>query len=104
MMQGTWLSHIAYILYPYPGHEWDLASHPQMMVITTIFTAHLAAILIFFLILNGLLSMRVKSMNSNTVYQLLKDEEANTGANLKNPARNGQVNKSLMEDESDDEL
>ncbi|XP_035696824.1 transmembrane protein 45B-like [Branchiostoma floridae] len=48
LQQGTWFWQIAFILYsPFPGHDWDLDSHENMMFVSMAFCWHLLGVLLF---------------------------------------------------------
>ena len=57
MLQGTWFYQIAFILYPPSGYfqKWNFEDHDQMMLVTSLFAAHLVFILLFEFILGVLI-------------------------------------------------
>ena len=63
MLQGTWFYQIAFILYPPSSgyfQHWNFEDHGQMMLVTSLFAAHLAFILLFEFFL-GVLIYKVSS-------------------------------------------
>ncbi|CAG7718570.1 unnamed protein product [Allacma fusca] len=77
LLQGTWFFQIGFILYPPIGENWDEEDHDQMMVITLIFTWHVAALLATMTGLGIIIYLRVKSLkDSLSSYQLVETKES----------------------------
>lgn len=69
--QGTWFYQIGLVLYPPSGAEWDQESHPQMMIVTLLFTWHNATIFVLMTLAGGLVYLRVKALPPSTLYHSL---------------------------------
>lgn len=52
ILQGTWFYQIGFVLYPPFGMQhWDLTNHEQLMIMSLVFTLHLAAVFVLMTIL-----------------------------------------------------
>ncbi|KAI1288383.1 Transmembrane protein 45B [Halotydeus destructor] len=73
---GTWLMHVGFILYsPLPGAvKWADHDHVQLMLVTAIFTAHIAVNLVFIAVAGFLTHMMVKNRNQNGDYNAVYRE------------------------------
>jgi hypothetical protein len=77
LLQGTWFFQIGFILYPPIGDQWDEEDHEQMMVITLIFTWHLAALLATMTGIGMIIYARVQNLQETlSSYQLVETKEA----------------------------
>ncbi|KAF2343854.1 Protein of unknown function DUF716 (TMEM45), partial [Trinorchestia longiramus] len=105
IVQGTWFCHVGFILYPLPGmSSWDLENHSQMTVVTTLFTVHLAVILVFLMILGFLINFRVRLMNKTTVQRVMNSLNfGHEGIVMKNSNGNDELSRAIIT-ESEEEL
>lgn len=61
LTQGTWFCQVGFILYPPVGMaKWDVNDHEQMMVVTLVFTWHLAVNMVLMLAIGGVVCLYMK--------------------------------------------
>lgn len=76
LLQGTWFYQVGFILYPPIGEKWDVDSHPQMMVVTLMFTWHMAALVALMGTLGVLIYIRVQNVQGpGPAYQMVETQE-----------------------------
>lgn len=64
---GSWMIQVAFILYdPWPSSDpWDGTNHDHLMMITTLFTVHMAAWLTFFMLWAAVIMNRKSSLRES---------------------------------------
>ncbi|XP_019641381.1 PREDICTED: transmembrane protein 45B-like [Branchiostoma belcheri] len=89
LLQGTWFWQVGWILYPpFPGHEWDLESHENMMFVSMAFCWHILGILLFM------------SVVYTVVYHIYQAKEKQRGTELEL----GPLSSHMLQAHSDSEL
>ncbi|XP_019641382.1 PREDICTED: transmembrane protein 45B-like [Branchiostoma belcheri] len=89
LVQGTWFWQVGWILYPpFPGHEWDLESHENMMFVSTAFCWHILGILLFMCVVY------------TVVYHIYQAKEKQRGTELEL----GPLSSHMLQAHSDSEL
>ncbi|XP_019641397.1 PREDICTED: transmembrane protein 45B-like [Branchiostoma belcheri] len=89
MLQGTWLWQAGFILFPpFPGHEWDLESHENMMFVSMAFCWHILGILLFMCVVY------------TVVYHIYQAKEKQRGTELEL----GPLSSHMLQTHSDSEL
>lgn len=108
-MQGTWFCQVGFILYPpFPGMQhWDLKNHEQMMVVTLIYTWHLAVNFVAMLVVGAAVWVYMRSCNQLDAvnYHIISTETTILPTTVKMNGINGHVNSEsleLLESDSDD--
>ncbi|CAL8071710.1 unnamed protein product [Orchesella dallaii] len=78
-LQGTWFYQVGFILYPPIGEKWDQDDHTQMMIVTLIFTWHMAAAFATMFGMGTLIWLRVQNLpGSTSMYQMVDTNEPQT--------------------------
>ncbi|XP_078670442.1 transmembrane protein 45B-like isoform X3 [Branchiostoma floridae x Branchiostoma belcheri] len=89
LVQGTWFWQVGWILYPpFPGHEWDLESHENMMFVSMAFCWHILGILLFMCVVY------------TVVYHIYQAKEKQRGTELEL----GPLSSHMLQAHSDSEL
>ncbi|XP_066277220.1 transmembrane protein 45B-like [Branchiostoma lanceolatum] len=89
MLQGTWLWQAGFILYPpFPGHEWDLENHENMMFVSMAFCWHILGILLFMCVVY------------TVVYHIYQAKEKQLGTDLEL----GPLSSHMLQTHSDSDL
>ncbi|XP_078577869.1 transmembrane protein 45B-like [Branchiostoma floridae x Branchiostoma japonicum] len=88
-LQGTWLWQAGFILYPpFPGHDWDLDNHENMMFVSMAFCWHILGILLFMCVVY------------TVVYHIYQAKEKQLG----NDMELGPLSSHMLQTHSDSEL
>ncbi|XP_068247575.1 transmembrane protein 45B-like [Palaemon carinicauda] len=71
LLQGTWFLQISFLLFSPLGSYFDRNNHEHMMLVTCIFTGHVALDLLLIVILGVISHRRVRNMSSTAAYHTL---------------------------------